>query len=443
MKLSITTSAAVTAVLGALALFLLGLPDAALAIGSAVHLAGFMPAMIEHKSADDDDVVGEIKSLIEAQNQAWREHKSSAEQRIAQLESQLDALELKAARPGGMTGSGGMGPVTPAQRKSLDIAVRALLSGNQDAAYKHFSEAKAMSVGNDPSGGYLVVPEMSDRIERVTLEASPLLNEVRVITLGATDEWEEIVDTEEAEAVWVGETETRNETATPGLKKFTVPLHEIYAQPKTTQKLIDTASYDVVGWLSDKIGEKFGYSFGAAIASGNSIGKPAGFLTYPTLATADATRAWGKLQHIATGTSGAFASSNPTDVLDDTVAALKPQYRKGAKWYMARTTASAISKLKDSTGQRLWQPALTAGQPPTLLGYPVIEDDNLPAIGANSLSIAFGNMKRGYTMVRRLGIRFLLDPFTSKPHVKVYGYQRVGGGLCNSEALKLVKFGTS
>lgn len=378
----------------------------------------------------------DIKMILDQQGEEFKA-------RFSELATRVDELQLKAARPGGFTGMAGNDPLTGGQRKSLAEGVRALLVGNDVAAYRHFGEAKAMSVGTDPEGGYLVIPVMSPSVERVMLETSPLLNEVRVVTLDASDEWEEVVDTEEAEAVWVGETQTRNDTATPGLKKVSVPLHEIYALPKVTQKLIDTTSFDVVGWLSEKIGEKFGNSIGAAIAAGNGIAKPTGFLSYPTLATGDATRAWGKLQHVPTGTSGAFASSNPTDVLDDTVAQLKTQYRQGAKWFMARTTASTISKLKDSTGQRIWQQALTEGQPPMLLGYPVVIDDNLPAIGANSLSIAFGNMRRAYTMLRRLGIRFLTDPYTEKPHVKLFAYQRCGGGLINTEAVKLVRFGTS
>lgn len=436
------------AALAALAMIAFGAPDAhnlvAYAAGG-LQLANFMPAMMERKSdLDDDNPVAAIKSLIEAQGAAWNEFKSSNAARFEQLEAQIDGIALKAARPGGLGGMlGGVGDVTPSQRKALDTAVRALLTGNQDAAYKAFTEAKAMSVGTDPNGGYLVVPEMSPRIERVMLEASPLLNEVRIVELTATDEWEELVDIEEAEAVWIGEVSTRNETATPGLKKFSAPVHEIYAQPKVTQKLIDTTSYDVVGWLSDKIGEKFGFSFGAAIASGNGIAKPAGFLTYPTLSTGDSTRAWGKLQHIPTGTSGALSATVPTDVLDDTIATLKTQYRKGAKWYMSRTTAATLAKLKDDNGQKLWQPSMAADKPPTLLGYEVVEDDNMPAIAADSLSIGFGNLRRAYVMVRRLGTRFLLDPYTDKPNVKVYAYQRVGGGLANTEAFKLIKFGTS
>lgn len=408
----------------------------------------FMAAFIEgNGELSEEDPAGFVKGLLTAQGKDLAEFKSNHLSKLDGLVHRVDDLQLKLNRSRAMGNAdqqrAAHASLDESERKALAAGVRAFLSGDQDATYKHLLEGKAMSAGNDPSGGYLVVPELSPQVERVMLETSPLLDEIRVIDLGATDEWEEIIDNEEAQAIWAAETEQRSDTQSPGVKKFTAPTHEIYAQPKVTQKLIDSTSFDVVAWLGEKIGEKFGNSFGAAVVGGNGIGKPFGFLSSPTASAGDATRPWGKLQHIPTGASAGFASSNPTDVFDDTVATLKTQYRKGAKWAMSRTAAAAIGKMKDSTGQRLWQPSMVAGQPPMLLGYPVIEDDNMPAISADSTSIAFGNFKRGYVMTRRLGIRFLTDPYTAKPFVRLYAYQRVGGGVLNTEAIKLIKFGTS
>lgn len=364
--------------------------------------------------------------------------------RLSKVEAEV-GIELKRRnRPGAMFGSNDAGTVTPEQRKSLDLAARALLLGDEAEAKQHFREAKAMFAGNDPSGGYLVMPAVSDEMTQVMLEISPLLEAVRIVDLEASDEFEEIVDRDEAGVVWVGEATDRNDTDSPELGKFVVPLHEIYAMPSVSQKLIDSARINVMEWLQGKLAEKFAASFNASIISGNGAARPLGFLAVPASTAADSSRAWGTLQYVVTGASGAFVGSTAaTDCLDDVIASLKPQYRKGASWVMNRSTASTLRKLKDTTGMPLWQPALAAGQPSMLKGYPVIEDDYMPAVAANSFSIAFGNFKKGYTLVRRLGLRFLVDPYTAKPKVRLYAYQRVGGGVSNSEAIKLLKFGTA
>jgi HK97 family phage major capsid protein len=172
-------------------------------------------------------------------------------------------------------------------------------------------------------------------------------------------------------------------------------------------------------------------------STGNGIAKPRGFLTLDTAATADDTRAWGTLEHVTTGISGSLGD---TDKLIDLVSRLKPQYRAGAVWMMNRFTAAAVQKMKDGEGRPIWLQGIQSGQPNTLLGFPVIESEQMPDIAVNSLSIAFGNFKKGYTIVRRLGVRFLLDPYTNKPNVKLYTFSRVGGDVNNSEAIKLMKF---
>lgn len=380
----------------------------------------------------------EIAEEVQKSNKAmadWRDRKDKEFEEMRQL---VQDFAKKSNRPG--AGFASPMPLSDAQRKSLDLGARALIAGDQARAEKHFVEAKAMHTGNDPAGGYMVLPQMSDEVTRVMLETSPLLSSVRLVDLEPTDEFEEIVDRDEVGVTWVGELDNRSETTAPALGKFIVPLHEVYAMPAVSQKLIDTASFNVMDWLNTKIGEKFGFSFGASIIAGNGAARPSGFTNYPIAATADATRPWGTLQYLPTGTDGAFNSTTKTDVLVDTVAALKPQYRTGASWVMNRSTAATLRKLKTTDGESLWAASTTAGLPSTLLGYPVIEDDQMASIATNSLSIAFGNFRRGYTFVRRLGTRFLVDPYTNKPKVNLYAYQRVGGAVANFEAIKLVRF---
>jgi HK97 family phage major capsid protein len=389
----------------------------------------------------------ELKTRLDGQAVAWEDFVRRNDARFKALETDFGKIEgtlLKQNRLGLGLGGGGGGSMNESERKALDSAVRALLAGDQAKANEFFVEAKAMSVGTGPDGGYVVATQFSTELMKIMAEISPMSRLARTIELERGISFEEVIDKEQAQATWVGETQSRDDTTTPGLGAFQVVCHELQAMPKATQTLIDSASIDVLGWLQGKVAEAFGTTESAAFHSGDGVSKPRGFLTYTTAATADSARTWGQLQHIATGTSGAFpaasTSVNSADVLIDVVSALKPQYRAGATWLMNRATAGAVRKLKDADGRHVWVDSLILGQPSVLLGYPVEISEDMPDIGAGSLSIAFGNFQKGYTIVRRLGTRFLVDPYTAKPYVRLYAYTRVGGGVSNFEAVKFLKF---
>lgn len=191
------------------------------------------------------------------------------------------------------------------------------------------------------------------------------------------------------------------------------------------------------------LAEEFAVAEGAAFISGNGTNKPKGFLAYTTAATADSSRAFGTLEHIATGVSADFAASNKADVLYQVQAALRQGYRANAVWMMGKAMMFELMRIKDTTGQYLWQPSLQAGVPVNLLGTAVYEAEDMPVKAANSLSIAYGDFNRGYTIVDRVGTRMLRDPYTNKPYVGFYTTKRVGGGVINSEAIKLIKFSAS
>jgi len=209
------------------------------------------------------------------------------------------------------------------------------------------------------------------------------------------------------------------------------------------QAMLDDAQFDVEGWLASEIAMEFGKTEGAAFVSGTGTNQPKGFLTYTTTNEVDAVRAFGTLQYVASGAAGAFPGSNPQDKLVDLVQALKAPYRQGAAWVMNSATLSAIRKFKTTDGAFLWQPSLSADQPATLLGYPVIEAADMPDIAANSLSIAFGNFAHGYVIAERAETSILRDPYSNKPFVHFYAVKRIGGAVANSEAIKLMKFAAS
>ena len=380
----------------------------------------------------------DIKRAIEESTERITELRQHYSNEIASVREHVAEVERKLNRQG-LGGSISFAPQeSQKDLEQLNLGMRALLAGDQARAVHHFVEAKAMSVGSDPDGGYLVTPALSSDMTRVMAEAAPFIGLTRTVEIDSGDAFEEPVDTEEVGAEWVGERQERSDTDTPQLKMFRCPVHELQAQPAITQKLIDTSGRDVIGWLRAKIGEKFGLSESAAFHSGDGVLRPRGFLDYPTAATGDATRPWWTLEHVVSGS----ANDITPDALINLKATMKTQYRTGAVWLMNRGTAANVSKLKDAENRYLWTNGLTDGQPDVLLGHRVVIDEQMPDTAAGTLPVAFGNFIKGYTIVRRLGVRFLVDPFTSKPNIKLYAFQRVGGGVNNSEAIKLLKIST-
>ncbi|CAN7295878.1 phage major capsid protein [Agrobacterium tumefaciens] len=289
-------------------------------------------------------------------------------------------------------------------------------------------EQKAMLVGSDPDGGYLVPTATSSRIITKVYETSPL-DELAYHETISTDAIEIPIDTDEAGAGWVGETDPRPETSTPQVGTQRIPVHEIYAKPKATQQLLEDAGVDIEAWLERKVSEKFARMRALAFISGNGIKKPRGILTYP--AGADGVR--GTIAQIASGAATALTS----DGLIKLTFSLKDKYLANANWLMKRGTVGALMLFKDNQGQYMWRPGLQAGQPSVLLGYNVRRADDMPTVGAGALPIAFGDFRAGYTVVDRLGIRTLRDPYSSKPFVEFYTRQRVGGDVVDFEAFAL------
>lgn len=290
-------------------------------------------------------------------------------------------------------------------------------------------EQKTMSVGSDPDGGFFVMPAVAGRMLTIVYETSPMREMATVETIG-TDSIEFPIDEDEADCGWVGETNERNGNGgTPQVGVQKISVHEIYAKPKATTKLLEDASIDVGGWLERKIGEKFARTEASSFITGNGVKKPRGILTYENGTVR------GKIEQINSGS----AASVTFDGLINTVSALKEPYHPGATWLMRRATEGSVMLLKDLNGQYLWRPALEAGKPSTLLGYTVRHAADMSGVAANALAIAFGNFKAGYTIVDRLGVSVLRDPYSAKPFVEFYARKRVGGDVTNFEAFKIHK----
>lgn len=365
------------------------------------------------------------------------ERRSSADvltnDKLARIDKALDQLSVKQQRlPIG--GGGGVSSAAALQHKS---AFDAYVRGGEAGGLKAL-EGKALSVGSDPDGGYLVPDETETTINRALKDISPI-RAIAGVRQVSGSVYKRPFAISGLDTGWVGEAAARAETATPTLSELSFPTMELYAMPAATASLLDDSAVNIDEWLAEEVRIAFAEQEGTAFVSGDGVNKPKGFLTYPTVANASWT--WGNIGTLATGTAGAFPASDAGDVLIDLVYAVKAGYRANAHFVMNRATQAQVRKLKDGDGTYLWQPSAEPGQAPTLMGFPVAESEDMPDIGADSLSIAFGDFRRGYLIVDRVGIRVLRDPYSAKPYVLFYTTKRVGGGVQDFDAIKLLKFG--
>jgi HK97 family phage major capsid protein len=303
-------------------------------------------------------------------------------------------------------------------------------------------ELKSFTGASGGDGGYAVPREIDGAIDRLLMAISPIRRIANVVRVGSAG-YRKLVTTGGTPSGWASETAARNETATPTFQEIAPPMGELYANPTASQAMLDDAAFDVESWLGNEIATEFARAEGAAFVSGNGVNKPKGFLTGTPTNEADGVRAFGTLQYLATAAAGAFPVSNPQDKLIDLIQSLRTPYRQGAAFVMNSATLTRIRKFKTTDGAFLWQPAMASGQPDTLLGYPVIEAEDMPDIATDSLAIAFGNFRAGYLIAERSETTILRDPFTHKPFVHFYAVKRIGGAVTNSEAIKLLKFGVS
>jgi HK97 family phage major capsid protein len=388
---------------------------------------------VEDFRATDRD----YKSRTEAEIREAREKASAA---IDAAEAAKKAAEdaIKRAARSTVGASGEIDPDKAEHKKAFNSFLRkGIETGLADL------ERKAVNVTTAGDGGFALPEQIESVIAQRLLDISPVRSVANVVSVSTSD-YKQLVDTRGMASGWVGEAGARTATNTPTFYEAAALMGEIYANPQATQQSLDDLMFNVEAWIAASIADEFAFREGAAFVSGDGTNKPKGFLNYATAATADSSRAWGTLEHVATGVSADFAASNKGDKLVDLVYKLKAGHRANAVWMTNKAILAEIRAFKESTTNAyLWQPGLAAGQPSTLLGYNVVEAEDMPAKAANSLSIAFGDFRAGYTVVDRVGIRSLRDPYSNKPYVGFYVTKRVGGMVVNSEAIKVLKFSTT
>ncbi|MEL6645113.1 MAG: phage major capsid protein [Pseudomonadota bacterium] len=322
-------------------------------------------------------------------------------------------------------------------RKAFAAYVR---GGDDDGLRGLAMEGKALNTAVAAEGGYLVDPETADTVKAVLKSTASIRQIANVVNVEATS-YDVLIDHTDIGSGWASETAALTETDTPQIDRISIPLHELSALPKASQRLLDDAAFDIEGWLADRIADKFARAEAASFVSGNGDNKPKGFLDHPKVD--DGSWSWGSLGYVATGSDGGFSGANPADAIVDLVYALGAQYRSGARFVMNSKTAGRVRKIKDADGRFLWSDGLAAGEPARLMGYPVLIAEDMPDVADDAYAIAFGDFGAGYTVAERPDLRILRDPFSAKPNVLFYATKRVGGDVSDFAAIKLLKFSVS
>lgn len=421
----------------------------------ALASAALLPFMV-----GDTANIGDIADLLKKQERTFEEFKSANDNRLKAIEEKgyapsdvvekvekinADLTQLgrdiaevakKSSRPQAQESSGILTPEHAEYKASFATFIRS----GKDSGLKEL-EKKAFQRGSDVDGGYNIHAEMETSIDRVASTVSTMRQLADVRTIGKAS-IKMRVKTAGVAARWVGEGEAGGETTNPKYAMIEITAEEMEIEPWAYNEALEDADFDVEADIMEEAGIGFGEAEGEAFISGAGAKKPKGILAYA--AVANASYAWGKVGYIASGASGDFAASNPGDKVIDLIHALKSTYRTDGAMLMADTTLAKVRQIKDGSGSfYLFNPDPLGKFSGFVLGVPVVIDDNMPVIAANSYSIAFGNFKRGYRIVDRKGIALIRDNLTSKGTTKFNMRKRVGGGIKNFEAIKLMKFGTS
>lgn len=388
--------------------------------------------MTEVKAAAGADMPGELGAEMLGFVSELKAFRTDIQKRLEAQEDRMTMLDRKTisrARAPLAVEADGVAP----HQKAFDAYIR---HGDDGALRGLPLEGKAMTSASD--AGFLAAPTVAIQVQEALNGMASLRKVANVVTVESAN-FEMLVDMGDIASGWSTEAGVQAETGTPAVQRVVIPVHELSAMPKASQRLLDDGAFDVEAWLAGRIADKFIRAEGTAFINGDGVNKPKGFLTHARAANASASNV--QIGTIPSGAVGDFAAANPANALIDLVYALGAQYRANGTFVMNSKTAAAVRKMRDTDGRFLWADSLAMGQPPQLLGYPVLLCEDMPDIASGSASIAFGDFRSAYTIVERPDLRVLRDPFSAKPHVLFYATKRVGGGVTDARAIKLMVFG--
>ncbi|MDF3382800.1 phage major capsid protein [Sulfitobacter sp. M85] len=382
------------------------------------------------KAGKDRSPAEEVRQAVSGFVSDFNGFRAEINTKLQQSEERIAMMDRKMTLPARSPLGGAIDHDAP-HKKAFDAYLR---NGDDDGLRGLELDGKSMSTAVNSDGGYLVDPQTADRVQSVLNAGASIRAIASVVQVEATS-YDVLVDHADVGAGWATESGAQAETDTPQIDRITVPLHELSALPKASQRLLDDSAFDIEGWLAGRIADKFARAEAAAFVSGDGIDKPTGFLSHP--AVDNDVWTWGNLGYVPSGTN-----ANPeADAIIELVYALGAAYRKNAVFVMNSKTTAKVRKLKDTDGRFLWSDGLAAGEPARLMGYPVLVAEDMPDPATDAMAIAFGDFSAGYTVAERPDLRILRDPFSAKPHVLFYATKRVGGDVSDFAAIKLMKFG--
>jgi HK97 family phage major capsid protein len=416
-------------------------------------------AFEEYKKTNDARIEAVKKGLPTGDFDAKLARMDGAIDSLNEQKSRLEKMETKLARPGALDQKGRMdgetkeaaeyrgafmswvrNPSDIRATSELQTKLRELKKANAAAlgGEDGWETRAAQTVTSTGSAGGFALPEIIERqIQRLSVDISPIRQIATVRTVGSPD-YKELFDVNGAAFEWVGEAGARSQTTTPDLAEVVPTFGTASARPRASEESLDDLFFDVESWLVNSAAEAIAQGEGLAFVSGNGTNRPTGMLAGPTpVLTVDASRAFGTLQCVPSGQAAALPTS--ADVFLDIVYALRARYRANARWVTSKLVLSALRKYKDTTNQYLWQPNVQAGEPSTFMGFPVVEAEDMPAVGAGTFPLAFGDFREGYLICDRVGMRMTRDDITVPGFVQFYVRKRVGGRLRNTQAIKLLR----
>lgn len=376
--------------------------------------------------------MSDLKNMLEEQGLAFKTFKAHYAERLEHIENSLENMEAISNRPGGPNKEGHL---LADARKSADVFMRTG-EGLDPQSMAPGSDLQASISTTAGGGGYLVPAVMADHIYSLMNEASPMRQLCNVVNPRSGD-YSQPIALGGGVVTHVGEENARPETNTPTFTEVKAVMGECYFNWPLTQRALDDSAYDLQTIIESEGSRAIAETQNADFVSGNGTNKPKGFLDHTMSIDNDANRTFGQIQYIPTGVDGDFGTGKADDLLS-LIYKMKAGLRQGASFQMNSETISVIRKWKNADGDYIWQQSMQAGQPSTLFGFPVHENEDMPAIGSGTTPIAFGNWKRAYTIVDRT-LHLLRDPFTNKPYVNIYMSAYYGGMLVDSEAVKVLK----
>ncbi len=389
---------------------------------------------------DTPDMAGQAAPLMQDVTQAmsgflreFRGFQDVVKVKFKQTEERMTMLDRKTNRAGRPQLAAATSAEAPHQKAFCGY----IRTGDETALRSLLPESKALSTTVNSDGGYLVDPQTCETVKSVLQSTASIRAVATVVSVEATS-YDVLIDHGDTGAGWATETDPTVESGTPVIDRITIPLHELSALPKASQRLLDDSAFDIEGWLAGRIADKFSRAEAAAFIMGDGNDKPTGILYHPVVA--NDSWSWGNIGYVTTGVEGDIGDG---DAIIDLVYALGAQYRANASFVMNSKSAGLLRKLKDADGRFLWSDGLAAAEPARLMGYPVVIAEDMPDADVNGYAVAFGDFAAGYTIAERPDLRVLRDPFSAKPHVLFYATKRVGGDVSDFAAIKLLKFGLS